>query len=119
MSKLPLVYSCSGCSNLAQLANQLALHLNREKRAEMSCIAGVGGDVKSLVKTAQSCRPILAIDGCPLACVENCLKRQGVTATKYIVLSDFGYKKKYNQDYSEQDFKETYQLMSALIDDIK
>ena len=40
---LPLVYSCSGCSSAAQLANHLAVRLDRDERAEMSCIAGVGG----------------------------------------------------------------------------
>ena len=29
-SSLPLVYSCSGCSNVAQLANTLALRLDRQ-----------------------------------------------------------------------------------------
>lgn len=40
----PLVYSCSGCSSAAQLANHVALQLDRRGVAEMSCIAGVGGD---------------------------------------------------------------------------
>ncbi|MBS3959615.1 MAG: hypothetical protein KGZ52_09465, partial [Xanthomonadaceae bacterium] len=39
-SDLPLVYSCSGCSSAAQLANRLALMLDRDGEAEMSCIAG-------------------------------------------------------------------------------
>jgi len=34
--------------------------------AEMSCIAGVGGDVPQLLKLAHSGRPIIALDGCPL-----------------------------------------------------
>lgn len=38
----PLVYSCSGCSNIAQLANDVAIKMDREGIAEMSCIAGVG-----------------------------------------------------------------------------
>ncbi|WP_317850995.1 MULTISPECIES: putative zinc-binding protein, partial [unclassified Pseudomonas] len=42
---LPLVYSCSGCSNVAQLANTVALRLDRAGLAEMSCIVGVGGHV--------------------------------------------------------------------------
>ena len=41
----PIVYSCSGCSSAAQLANHVALRLDRCGAAEMSCIAGVGGDV--------------------------------------------------------------------------
>jgi uncharacterized metal-binding protein len=45
----PLVYSCSGCSSAAQMANYLAIQLDRLNLAEMSCIAGVGGNVKKLV----------------------------------------------------------------------
>ena len=62
----PLVYSCSGCSSAAQMANYLAIRMDRKGIAEMSCIAGVGGNVKKLVKTAQSGRKIIVIDGCPL-----------------------------------------------------
>ena len=53
---LPLVYSCSGCSAAAQTANTLAVRLDRRHLAEMSCIAGVGGDVEALVRVARSGR---------------------------------------------------------------
>ena len=46
----PLVYSCSGASSAAQTCNHLAVKLDRAGAAEMSCIAGVGGDVKPLVR---------------------------------------------------------------------
>jgi len=46
---LPLVYSCSGCSNIAQLANQIAIEQDRDHVAEMSCIAGVGGSSPALL----------------------------------------------------------------------
>ena len=58
-SVLPVVYSCSGCSSAAQLANHVALQLDRKGLAEMSCIAGVGGDVPHLMKLARSGRPII------------------------------------------------------------
>src|SRR3990172_9160256 len=83
-SKLPLVYACSGCSSAAQLANLLAIRLDRERLAEMSCIAGVGGDVRSLLKTAQSRRKILVLDGCPLHCAKHCLDRHGISPTVHI-----------------------------------
>lgn len=89
----PLVYSCSGCSNAAQLANAIALRLDRAGAAEWSCIAGVGGDVKPLVKLARSGRPIIAIDGCPLACVQHCLARHGITASKHYGLHRYGVRK--------------------------
>jgi uncharacterized metal-binding protein len=90
---LPLVYSCSGCSNVAQLANDLAVVLDREGHAQMSCIAGVGGDVKGLVKLAKSGRPIMAIDGCKIACVQKTLARHNVTPQWHLELTSFGIKK--------------------------
>lgn len=87
-TKPPLVYSCSGCSSAAQMANQLALWLDRSGEAEMSCIAGVGGDVTGLVRTARAGRPILALDGCVLHCVSACLARAGVRADAHLTLSD-------------------------------
>lgn len=100
---LPLVYSCSGCSSAAQMANYLAIQLDRRGLAEMSCIAGVGGDVPKLVRTATSGRPIIAIDGCVLACVRNCLARHGVEARDYHLLSDHGVRKRYQQDFDRDE----------------
>lgn len=98
-SALPLVYSCSGCSSAAQLANHLALQLDRTGHAEMSCIAGVGGDVPNLVKLAKSGRLIVALDGCPLMCVKNCLARHGVTPSRHYQLHLFGVKKRRHADF--------------------
>lgn len=95
----PLVYSCSGCSSAAQMANHLALRLDRENQAEMSCIAGVGGGVPGLVKTARSGRRILALDGCVLACARACLAREGLAPDQHLVLSDYGVKKRKHADF--------------------
>ncbi|MBT4219916.1 MAG: zinc-binding protein, partial [Rhodospirillaceae bacterium] len=43
IADIPLVFSCSGCSSAAQTTNTLALLLDRDGEAQMSCIAGVGG----------------------------------------------------------------------------
>ncbi|HEX4911175.1 MAG TPA: putative zinc-binding protein [Permianibacter sp.] len=96
---LPLVYSCSGCSSSAQLANDLALALDREQLAEMSCIAGVGGDVPALVNTAKSGRAIVVIDGCSRVCAKRSLARHGVTPAQHVVLSQWGAKKSLHRDY--------------------
>ncbi len=96
---LPLVYSCSGCSSAAQLANHVAVRLDREQLAEMSCIAGVGGDVESLVRTATSERPIVALDGCHLQCVKNCLRRHGISPTLHYTLSELGIRKRYHAEF--------------------
>jgi uncharacterized metal-binding protein len=112
---LPLVYACSGCSNVAQLANSLAVRLDRAGLAEMSCIAGVGGRVSSLVNTANSGRPILAIDGCPLQCVKACLAQHGVLASEHLVLSRLGLKKRYGEDCSGEDAEPLFEQLCTLI----
>ena len=95
----PIVYSCSGCSSAAQMANHIAVKLDRMGIAEMSCIVGVGGNVKKLVKTAHSGRKLVVIDGCPLACGKACLTQQGLEADVHIDLSKEGVKKKQHEDF--------------------
>ena len=96
---LPLVYSCSGCSSAAQLANHVALRMDRDGLAEMSCISGVGGDVPQLVRVATSGRPIVALDGCPLECVRHTLARHGVQPARHYQLHKYGVKKRKHQDF--------------------
>jgi len=113
--ELPLVYSCSGASSAAQMANHLAIKLDRLNVAEMSCIAGVGGDVKSLVNTAKSGRPIIALDGCPLHCVAMILKRHGLAADAHYDLSKLGVKKIKREDFDPQ---EAERVLEKIVEDI-
>ena len=99
----PLVYSCSGCSSAAQMANYIAIQLDRKNIAEMSCIAGVGGNVKKLVRTAQSGRKIIVIDGCPLACSKACLSNHGITPDQHFELTRFGVSKKQHEDFDKEE----------------
>jgi uncharacterized metal-binding protein len=101
-ARLPLVYSCSGCSSAAQLANDVALRLDRKGVAEMSCIAGVGGDVPHLLKTALSGRPIIALDGCPLVCVKSTLARHGIAPGRHYQLQQYGVKKRKHEDFDAE-----------------
>jgi len=103
-----LVYSCSGCSSAAQTANAIAVRLDRNNVAEMSCIAGVGGDVIPLVRVAKSGRKITVIDGCPLQCARNCLKRHGITPDRHYDLSELGVKKIQHGDLSPEQVEEIY-----------
>lgn len=91
---LPLVYSCSGCSGAAQLANTLALRLDREGLAEMSCVAGIGGGVPALLRRARLPRPRLTLDGCALACARACLTRENIDVSLAIDFSHHGVRKR-------------------------
>jgi uncharacterized metal-binding protein len=113
----PLVYSCSGCSSAAQMANYLAVQLDRQGKAEMSCIAGVGGNVKKLVRTALSDRKIMAIDGCPLAFSRACLSNHSVAPDWHIDLSRFGVCKKQHEDFDRIQANGLLNQLQQIIDD--
>lgn len=85
--------------------------MDRNDVAEMSCIAGVGGDVRPLVKTATSGRPIIAIDGCPLQCAKHCLKRHDVTPVWHVDLSTYAIKKQKGVDPVLEEVERTYTLL--------
>ena len=82
----------------------------------MSCIAGVGGDVDSLVRTAVSGRPIIALDGCDLQCVKSCLQRHGIVPTLHYTLSQLGIRKRYHADFSPADAE---RVIERVQDDLK
>ena len=105
MNEKPIVYSCSGCSSAAQMANYLAIQLDRKGVAEMSCIAGVGGNVKKLVRTASSGRKIIVIDGCPLACSKACLKNHSLQPDVHIELTSLGVAKRQHEDFDLEQAK--------------
>lgn len=113
--QLPIVYSCSGCSSAAQMANRLAVRLDRAGLAEMSCIAGVGGDVPSLVRVAKSGRAVIAIDGCQLHCVRNCLSRHAVKPSMHLTLTDVGIKKKLHMEFNEAEASVVYDSIAAAL----
>ncbi len=110
-----LVYSCSGCSDVAQLANDVALRLDHSGAAEMSCIAGVGGGVPGLVRTARSGRPIVAIDGCQMHCASQCLANAGVTPTEHVKLYERGLRKRRGRFYDEATVAEVATEVGELI----
>jgi uncharacterized metal-binding protein len=116
--KKPLVYSCSGCSSAAQMANHIALSLDRAGKAEMSCIAGVGGDVPKLVKVAKSGRPIVGIDGCPLACVKSALARHDLKPDVWHELSQYEVEKVYQSDFDEAQAGKVLGIVEDSMDDI-
>lgn len=85
------------------MANYLAVRLDRTGAAEMSCIAGVGGDVAPLVKTAKSGRPIVALDGCALHCTAHILRRHNLAPALHVNLGEWGVKKRKHEDFSVEE----------------
>ncbi|MDD5138754.1 MAG: putative zinc-binding protein [Verrucomicrobiales bacterium] len=88
-----VVYACSGCSDAGELADRIARQLTRDGAAQMSCLAGIGGRVKSLVAKAENAERILAIDGCPLNCTRHTLELAGFKNFEHLELHKVGIRK--------------------------
>lgn len=93
MSK-PVVYACSGCSNVARIAHDIALNLDSDGLAEMSCVSGVAANVDEMKNTATSAYQTIAIDGCELSCTKLCLDNASVNVDHYFVVTDMGIEKR-------------------------
>jgi uncharacterized metal-binding protein len=89
----PIVYACSGCSDAGELTDSVARALARTGVAEMSCLAGIGGRVRSLVNKAERAESILVIDGCPLNCARNTLQLAGFQDFQHLELHRLGFRK--------------------------
>ena len=88
-----IIFACSGCADVGELADQAARKLTREGAAKMSCLAGISGQVSGIVKSTESAQSILAIDGCPLDCTKKTLEIAGLTKINHLRLSDIGFEK--------------------------
>lgn len=115
LEQKPLVYSCSGCSGAAQMANYLAVQLDRREMAEMSCIAGVGGNIKKRVRTAKSGREIIVIDGCPLACARACLNNYSIKPDYHFELTRFGVNKRLHEDFSMMEAGQVFHKIESIL----
>ena len=88
-----VVYACSGCSDAGEIADRVARQLTRDGAAQMSCLAGIGGRVKSLVMKAENAERILVVDGCPLNCAAHTLKLAGFQKFDHLELHKIGIRK--------------------------
>ena len=88
-----VVYACSGCSDVGEIADRVARQLTRDSAAQMSCLAGIGGRVKSLVIKAENAERILVVDGCPLNCAAHTLRLAGFNRFDHLELHKIGFRK--------------------------
>lgn len=92
-SKRIVIYACSGCSDAGELADRTARELSQRQLGEMSCLAGVGGRVKPLMRTAAAATHIVAVDGCPLNCARHTLEQAGFKVGHHLELHKLGLRK--------------------------
>jgi uncharacterized metal-binding protein len=90
------VVACSGASNVGQIANQAAIDLAKQKVAGFFCLAGVGGHIKGMVKSAKEAGLMIAIDGCPVQCAAKTLQHAEIEPAIQIIVTELGIEKSHD-----------------------
>jgi uncharacterized metal-binding protein len=110
-----LLYSCSGSCIDAQMANYVALQLNRKGIVEISPINCVGNTEKQMVRKALSGRKLIVLDGCSLACAKTCMDIHSIEPNEYFELSRFGVKTKEHQVFNIEEANEVFNKIEAIV----
>jgi len=92
------VLSCSGGSNVGQVANEVAKRIETARLGKFFCLAGVGGHISGMVASAKGAQRVLVVDGCPVACGKKCMEEAGLEDYEYLVVTELGIDK--NRDFN-------------------
>jgi len=87
-----LVASCSGRSNVGQIANQVMVDIDKAGAARSFCIAGIGAGLPGFLEGARTGKLIM-IDGCPMQCGKKILDKYEVEPYRYFMVTELGIKK--------------------------
>ena len=87
-----MILTCSGASNVGQIANRVAVELTQEGFGKMGCLAGVGGHISGFVQSVRD-MPLVAIDGCDKGCSRAVLEHVEAPVESYLVLTGLGFEK--------------------------
>jgi uncharacterized metal-binding protein len=91
-----IIFSCSGSSNVGQIANQTAIKLTQKGMGKYFCLAGIGGHVSGMIESTKAGKMVIAIDGCPVACGKKTLEHAGFNIDEYIQVTDLGIEKNHD-----------------------
>lgn len=96
------VVTCSGGSNVGQIANQAAVMLAKEKVAGFFCLAGIGARIKSMVRSGKEADLIISIDGCPVQCAAKTMQHADIEPAIQVIVTEFGIEKSHDMIIDEK-----------------
>ena len=102
-NRKPLVFACSGCSNFATMANDIALTLDSDGIAEMSCVSWLMVANEAQIQARLAGREVILIEGCTDSCSRYCLTQNGVNIAAYFNIAELGFTARRAGDCSLQE----------------
>jgi uncharacterized metal-binding protein len=110
-----LIFSCSGGSNVGQIANQAGVKLTQDGIGRFFCLAGIGGHVSGMIESTKAGKMLIAIDGCPVACAKKTLEHTGFNIDEYVEITSMGIEKNHDLNLNASDVeKVTNHLVSRI-----
>ncbi len=113
MGRQVMLLSCSGMSNVGQLANQAAIRLHQEGVGTGSCAVGIAAGIERLVKGAAEVPFRVVIDGCPVACARAGLEKQGLRPDIYLQVTELGIEKTKDFELPPEQVDQTVEAVKA------
>jgi uncharacterized metal-binding protein len=93
-----LIFSCSGSSNVGQIANGASIKLTQAGIGKFFCLAGIGGHVSGMIESTKAGKMLVAVDGCQVACAKKTLEHAGFNIDEYVQVTELGIEKDHNLD---------------------
>jgi uncharacterized metal-binding protein len=87
------IFACSGAADVGEISDRAARNMSRDGAGKMFCLAGIAGRIPGIMKMTGTASKILAIDGCELDCVKNCLQQAGFDQFEQFRVTDLGLEK--------------------------
>jgi len=88
-----LIFACSGCVDVGEIADRAARKMTKEGAGKMFCLAGIGGRIEPIIQQTKAASKILALDGCQMDCVKSCLEQAGFGQFEHLRVTDLGMEK--------------------------
>jgi uncharacterized metal-binding protein len=89
----PVIFSCSGASDVGGLGDAAARLLSQSGVTRMYCLAGVGARVEQIMADPVMAERLVAVDGCDNDCSRKVLERAGFRPAMHIRITDLGMPK--------------------------
>jgi len=101
---LIIVAACDGASSTGQIGNEVARILTNRypQLVRMCCLSAVGAGSQLHLKIFRDAKAVIAINGCPLKCASNVLRKNGIVPTYEVTVSELGVAKQPTLDFDQE-----------------
>ncbi len=110
-----LFFTCSGASNVGQIANQAVVRLAKDGVGRMFRLVSIGGHVPGVIESTKAGKMIVALDGCPVACAQKTLQHAGFDIHEYYQVTEMGLEKAHHFNFAPAEVRRVADKLTARI----